>query len=245
MDESLAFSLSLDLMFNGQDLDYCERPIVIDKIEKMTTGMHLPKDARIGVIGPGGGRLLKTMLDKGYEVEAYEGRTECYDHIFNTLGTHPRLKLHTDKHLKDPIRIDKLRFDALICLDDLRAFREEEEWTSRIDKIINPKGYFLYSQVSNMLPKKKNKLPEFFELVENINVTKETAKSIKAAYFNLEQWEPADDSMPMAKKTLNIMEQGQMIRRNIRSGMTIRYLVWRKKITVKSPPPLKNDRSLL
>ncbi|WND02122.1 hypothetical protein QGN29_11235 [Temperatibacter marinus] len=229
MDESLAFSLSLDLMFNGQDLDYCERPIVLDQIDTITTGMQLPENAKIGVIGPGGGRLVKGLLERGYEVEAFEGRAECFDHMYNTLGTHPRLKLDSDKHLTDPIRIERLSFDALICLDDLRSFREQQEWTSRIQMMVKSKGYFLYSQVSNKLPKQKNNLPDHFDLIENVNVTKQTSEQIRKAYFNLNEWQPADDAISLAKKTLDIVEQSHKLRRSIRDGVTIRYLVWRKK----------------
>lgn len=229
MDESLAFSLAVDLMFNGQDLDYCERPMAMDQIHELTTNMELPKDAHVAVIGAGGGRLIHGLLDRGYRVDAFEGRQECYDHLFNQFGDNADLRLFPDTVLQDPLRLKKFKYHAVFCLDDLRSFREEAEWTTKIHSMFHPKGYFIYSQVSNLLPKKKNNLPSHFDLIENINVTEDTSKKIRDSYFNVEKWTPEDGSLPMAKKALDIVESSQHLRRNIRSGVTIRYIVWRKK----------------
>jgi len=229
MTEKLAFSLALDLLFNGQNMDYCERPISLSAFETMAMFGNLPDKARVGIIAPGGGRLLKSLLDRGYIVDAYEGRDECIDHINEAFGKHPSLRLMPAKHLNDPIRRDKMSFDALFCMDDLRAFREMHEWTEYIQRIVRPGGYFVYSQISNILPPKQNPLKKHFVLSGNYNVSEDTAKQIRDSYFELEDWEPGQKDLTMARETLDMVKSGSNLRRNIKSGVEVRYIVWRRK----------------
>ena len=63
MSERLAFSMAMDLMFNGQNMDYSERPLSLDIIDTMAMFSDLPERAHIGVVGPGGGRLVKTLAN--------------------------------------------------------------------------------------------------------------------------------------------------------------------------------------
>ena len=229
MSENLAFSFALDLMFNGQDMDYCERPISLSPLNMMSFFMEMRKNSKVCVIGPGGGRLVMTLLERGYRVDAYEGRDECYDHINEMFKDDRRVNLYRATRLDDPTRVEKLKYDAIFCMDDLRAFREEREWTTIVQRMVNRDGYFIYSQVSNQLPKKKNHLDKHFDLVASQNVSTETATEIKDSYLALSQWEPDPKMGDMAKQTLNMVEAGAKLRRNIRSGVEIRYVVWKKK----------------
>ncbi|MFC3050864.1 methyltransferase domain-containing protein [Kordiimonas pumila] len=231
MTERIAFSLALDLLFNGQDMDYCERPISLSVFETMAMFQDLKERSQIGVIGPGGGRLLKTLLERGHIVDAYEGRDECTNHIRKHFGDIGSLKILPVSHLNEPIRRSKMSYSALFCMDDLRAFRERQEWTAEVQSIIKPGGYFVYSQVSNKLPKKRNTLSKYFEHVGNYNVSEETAQMIRDSYFSLDEWEPQHDEKKMAMKTLDMIEVASNLRRSIRSGVEIRYMVWRRNKT--------------
>ncbi|NVJ69471.1 MAG: hypothetical protein HWE08_03905 [Alphaproteobacteria bacterium] len=232
MAEKLAFSMALDLLFNGQNMDYCERPISLDIIEDMAMFSELPRKARVGVIGPGGGRLVKTMVERGYTVDAYEGRTDCFEHLERMFVGTSAAKIHPAHHLDDPMRRDKMRFDALFCMDDLRAFREDHEWTSYVQRMVRSNGYFVYSQVSNNLPAKKNTLDKYFDLVGSYNVSEETAGQIRDSYLALNTWEPDEKDKSMALETLDMVKSASGLRRSIMSGVEVRYVVWRKKQNV-------------
>lgn len=228
MQERLAFSLALDLMFNGQNMDYTERPLSLDVLEDMAMFSDLPERAHVGVIGPGGGRLVKNLIARGFVVDAYEGRTECLNHLKELFSGNSAVKLYPHDYLNDPVLRGKKRFHALFCMDDLRAFREDEEWTSAVQSMVRPDGYFVYSQVSNKLPSKKNTLNKYFSLTGNYDVSEETADQIRQSYESLDTWEPTIDDKPMALKTLGIIKSGQGLRRNIRSGVQVRYVVWKR-----------------
>lgn len=230
MKERLAFSMALDLMFNGQNMDYSERPLSLDVLDTMAMFSDLPERAHVGVIGPGGGRLIKNLLERGFVVDAYEGRTECLSHLKNMFKSNSAVKLYPHKHLNDPVLRGKKRFHALFCMDDLRAFRRDEEWTSHVQGMVRPNGYFVYSQVSNKLPSKQNTLSKYFDLSGNYDVSEETAQKIRQSYASLETWEPDLDDKPMAVKTLGIVKNSSGLRRNIMSdGVQVRYVVWRRK----------------
>ncbi|MFC4348427.1 hypothetical protein ACFO5Q_11260 [Kordiimonas lipolytica] len=233
MAEKLAFSLALDLLFNGQNMDYCERPISLDIIEDMAMFSDLPGRARVGVIGPGGGRLVKTMVERGYTVDAYEGRAECREHLERMFVGTTAAKIHPAHHLDDPMRREKMKFDALFCMDDLRAFREDHEWTAHVQRMVRADGYFVYSQVSNNLPAKKNTLDQYFDLVGNYNVSEETAGQIRESYMALDTWEPKEKDKKMAIETLDMVKSASGLRRSIMSGVEVRYVVWRKKYGLK------------
>ncbi|NVJ98276.1 MAG: hypothetical protein HWE25_08995 [Alphaproteobacteria bacterium] len=230
MAEKLAFSMALDLLFNGQNMDYCERPISLDIIEEMAMFSDLPKRARVGVIGPGGGRLVKTMVERGFTVDAFEGRAECREHLERMFIGTSAVKILPGAHLDDPIRRDKMKFDALFCMDDLRAFREDHEWTSYVQRMVKGRGYFVYSQVSNNLPGKKNTLDKYFDLVGSYNVSEETAHQIRDSYVGLQTWEPKEKDKKMAIETLDMVKTASGLRRSIMTdGVEVRYVVWRKK----------------
>ncbi len=233
MSESLAFSMAMDLMFNGQNVDYCERPLSLDVIETMAMFEDLPERAHIGVVGPGGGRLVKTLANRGYIVDAYEGRQECLDHLEDMFKKVSAVRLYPVKHLDDPIMRGKKRFHALFCMDDLRAFRENQEWTEHVQKVVRPGGYFIYSQVSNKLPTKQNKLKTYFNLSGNYDVSERTAQQIRDSYLALTDWEPDSDKKKMALETLGIVQSGSGLRRNIMSGAEVRYVVWQRKLSAK------------
>ncbi len=233
MGESLAFSLAMDLMFNGQNIDYCERPLSLDVIETMAMFEDLPERAHIGVVGPGGGRLVKTLAERGYIVDAYEGRQECLTHLESMFKSTSAVRLYPVKHLNDPIMRGKKRFHALFCMDDLRAFRENQEWTENVQQVVRPGGYFIYSQVSNKLPSKQNKLSTYFNLSGNYDVSERTSQQIRECYLSLADWEPDSDKKQMAKETLGIVKSGSGLRRNIMSGAEVRYVVWRRKLSAK------------
>ncbi|WP_262695437.1 hypothetical protein [Kordiimonas aquimaris] len=234
MSERLAFSMALDLMFNGQNMDYCERPLSLDIIDTMAMFSDLPDRAHIGVIGPGGGRLVKTLSSRGFVVDAYEGRTECLDHLEHTFRDNAAVKIYPNKHLNDPIMRGKKRFHALFCMDDLRAFRENQEWTENVQAMVRPGGYLVYSQVSNKLPTRQNTLSKYFSLAGNYDVSQETAQQIRKSYLELEKWEPEYNQKKMALKTLGIVKSGSGLRRNILSGAEVRYVVWRRKKASKA-----------
>lgn len=227
--EKLAFSLALDLLFNGQNMDYSERPISLDILDAMAMFSDLPQRAHIGVIGPGGGRLVKTLVERGYTVDAYEGRAECREHVERMFVGTSAVKVLPAAHLDDPIRRDKMRFDALFCMDDLRAFREDHEWTTYVQRMVKEDGYFVYSQVSNKLPGKKNTLSNYFDLTGNYNVSEETAGQIRDSYLALNTWEPDEKDKKMAIETLDMVKAASGLRRSIMSGVEVRYVVWRKK----------------
>lgn len=233
MSERLAFSMAMDLLFNGQNVDYSERPLSLDVIDTMAMFSDLPERAHIGVVGPGGGRLVKTLAGRGYIVDAYEGRQECLEHLETMFSKNSAVRLYPVKHLNDPIMRGKMRFHALFCMDDLRAFRENQEWTENVQRMIRPGGYFVYSQVSNKLPSKQNTLAKYFNLSGNYDVSERTAQQIRASYLALDDWDPDVRQKKMALETLGIVEAGSGLRRNIMSGVEVRYVVWRRKQTAK------------
>ena len=233
MGESLAFSMAMDLMFNGQNIDYCERPLSLDVIETMAMFEDLPERAHVGVVGPGGGRLVKSLVERGFIVDAYEGRRECLSHLEHMFKNTSAVRLYPTKHLNDPIMRGKKRFHALFCMDDLRAFRENQEWTEYVQQVVRPGGYFIYSQVSTKLPGKQNKLKSYFNLSGNYDVSERTSQQIRDSYLTLADWEPDLDKKKMAMETLGIVKSGSGLRRNIMSGAEVRYVVWRRKISVK------------
>lgn len=230
MAEKLAFSLALDLLFNGQNMDYTDRPISLSVMDEMAMFGDLPKRAHIGVIGPGGGRLVKTLVERGYTVVAYEGRQECLEHLERMFVATSSVNVFPASHLDDPLRRDRMKFDALFCMDDLRAFRESHEWTDYVQRMIRDEGYFVYSQVSNKLPSKQNTLGQYFELTGNYNVSEDTAAQIRDLYMELDDWEPEETDKPMALSTLDMVKKASGLRRSIMTeGVEVRYVVWRKK----------------
>lgn len=234
MSENLAFSMALDLMFNGQNIDYCERPLSLDVIETMAMFDDLPERAHIGVVGPGGGRLVKSLVERGFIVDAYEGRQECLSHLESMFKNSSAVRLYPMKHLNDPFMRGKKRFHALFCMDDLRAFRENQEWTDYVQQVVRPGGYFIYSQVSTKLPGKQNKLNTYFTLSGNYDVSERTSQQIRDSYLSLSDWEPESDKKKMAMETLGIVKSGSGLRRNIMSGAEVRYVVWRRKVSAKT-----------
>lgn len=238
MSERLAFSMAMDLLFNGQNVDYSERPLSLDVIDTMAMFSDLPERAHVGVVGPGGGRLVKTLASRGYIVDAYEGRQECLDHLEGMFAKNSAVRLYPVKHLDDPIMRGKMRFHALFCMDDLRAFRENKEWTENVQRMIRPGGYFVYSQVSNKLPSKQNTLAKYFNLSGNYDVSERTAQQIRSSYLALDDWDPDIRQKKMALETLGIIEAGSGLRRNIMSGVEVRYVVWRRKQSAKQ---VEND----
>jgi len=229
MDDNLAFALALDLLFNGQNMDYCERPISLSAMEIMPVFMDLKEGANVCVIGPGGGRLVRSLIDKGYTVEAYEGRKECLDHLKELFAGFKKVKIGDVSMLEDPVRRRKMKFDAIFCMDDLRAFREEHNWTNSVEKMVRHQGYFVYSQVSNKLPTKSNPLQKYFKLVGDYNVSEQTAKEIRECYLGLEFWRPKESDRKMASETLQLMKSASSLRRSIMSGVEVHYVAWRKK----------------
>lgn len=233
MSERLAFSMAMDLMFNGQNVDYCERPLSLDVIDTMAMFSDLPERAHVGVVGPGGGRLVKNLSNRGYIVDAYEGREECLVHLEEMFKKNSAVRLYPVKHLNDPIMRGKMRFHALFCMDDLRAFRENQEWTENVQRMVRPGGYFVYSQISNKLPGKQNQLSKYFNLSGNYDVSERTSQQIRNSYLALDDWEPDLDKKKMAMETLGIVQAGSGLRRNIMSGVEVRYVVWRRKMSAK------------
>ncbi len=232
MAEKLAFSLALDLLFNGQNMDYTDRPISLSVMDEMAMFGDLPKRAHVGVIGPGGGRLIKTLVERGYTVDAYEGRKECLEHLERMFVATSAVNVYPASQLDDPIRRDRMKFDALFCMDDLRAFRESHEWTEYVQRIVRSEGYFVYSQVSNKLPSKQNTLSQYFDLTGNYNVSEETAAQIRELYLELDDWEPEEKDKSMALSTLDMVKQASGLRRSITTeGVEVRYVVWRRKPT--------------
>jgi phospholipid N-methyltransferase len=244
--EKLAFSMALDLLFNGQNMDYCERPISLSVMDEMAMFSDLPRRAHVGVIGPGGGRLIKTLVERGYTVDAYEGRKECLEHLERMFVAMSAVNVYPAAHLDDPMRRERMKFDALFCMDDLRSFRESREWTEYVQRMVREEGYFVYSQVSNKLPSKQNTLKTFFELTGNYNVSEETAAQIREIYLELNKWEPDEKDRPMALSTLDMVRKASGLRRSIMSeGVEVRYVVWRKKPTrrkISKPLMLKAPR---
>jgi len=229
MDDNLAFALALDLLFNGQNMDYCERPISLSAMEIMPVFMELEKGAKVCVIGPGGGRLVKTLAEKGYFVEAYEGRKECRDHLLKVFQAYKNVEIRGGGELDDPFKRAKKSFDAIFCMDDLRAFREEHDWTRGVEQMVRSQGYFIYSQVSNQVPIQKNPLNQYFKLVGDYNVSEQTAKEIRECYMGLDYWRPKKDDIKMASETLSMIKSASSLRRNIMSGVEVHYVAWRKK----------------
>lgn len=229
MDDNLAFALALDLLFNGQNMDYCERPLSLSAMEAMPVFMELEEGADVCVIGPGGGRLVRALSDKGCNVEAYEGRQECLDHLQELFENYKNVKIENVSVLEDPFKRGKLSFNAIFCMDDLRAFREEHNWTKSVEQMVRYRGYFVYSQVSNKLPGKRNPLHKYFKLVGDYNVSEQTAKEIRECYLGLEYWRPREADKKMAKETLQMVESASSLRRSIMSGVEVHYVAWRKK----------------
>ncbi|MBL4838716.1 MAG: hypothetical protein JKY34_14185 [Kordiimonadaceae bacterium] len=231
MSERLAYSFAFDLLFNGQHMDYCERPLSLEAFGEMPMFQELPERANVAVIWPGGGRLIKSLVERGFTVHAYEGREECLNHLERHAPNYKAVTIHPVSHLDDPMRREKMRFDAVFCMDDLRAFREMEEWTAYVQSIIRPNGYFVYSQVSNKLPRKKNQLGKYFDLTGNYNVSEETVKLIRESYGKLADLDEME-KLPHKKvvlKTLDMLEAASTLRRNITSGVKVSYVVWRRK----------------
>lgn len=229
MDDNLAFSLALDLLFNGQNMDYCERPISLSAMETMPVFMELKPNSHVCVIGPGGGRLVRTLHDKGYTVEAYEGRQECLNHLQEIFAGHKKITVKNVSELNDPFIRERKNFDAIFCMDDLRAFREEHDWTASVEYMVRPRGYFVYSQVSNKLPENKNPLQRYFKLVGDYNVSEQTAQEIRECYLGLEYWRPKKGDIKIATETLEMMKSASHLRRSIMSGVEVHYVAWRKK----------------
>jgi 2-polyprenyl-3-methyl-5-hydroxy-6-metoxy-1,4-benzoquinol methylase len=229
MEDNLAFALALDLLFNGQNMDYCERPLSLSAMESMPLFMDLKDEAHVCVIGPGGGRLVRTLLDKGYSVDAYEGRKECLDHLQSMFTGHKRVQLFPVSELDDPLKREKKAYNAIFCMDDLRSFREEHDWTTGVQKMIRPRGYFVYSQVSNKLPGKHNPLQKYFKLIGDYNVSEQTAKEIRECYLGLEYWRPKAGDKQMASETLQMIKSASSLRRSIMSGVEVHYVAWQAK----------------
>ncbi len=229
MDENLAFSLALDLLFNGQNMDYSDRPISLSAMETMPIFMNLKPEAHVCVIGPGGGRLVRTLADKGFSVEAFEGRSECLSHLQEIFSGFKNVNIQSVTELEDPFKRGKKSFDAIFCMDDLRAFREEHNWTRSVEQMVRHEGYFIYSQVSNKLPTKRNPLQKSFTLIGNYNVSEQTAQEIRECYLGLEYWRPKEGDIPMARETLTMIKSASTLRRSIMSGVELHYVVWRKK----------------
>lgn len=229
MSEKLAFSLALDLMFNGQDMDYCERPISLTILDQMAMFSDLPPRAHVAVVAAGGGRLVRTLSERGYNVDAFEGRHECFEHLDRVFHNVSSIRVLPSRHLEDPTRRSKLRYDAMFCMDDLRAFREDHEWTEHVQAMIKDDGYFVYSQMSNQLPSKKNTLTRYFNLAGNYNVSEETSQMVRDSYMGLADWEPDESQKHTAMEALDMVKSGRQLRRSIRDGAEVRYVVWRKK----------------
>ena len=126
-------------------------------------------------------------------------------------------------------RAAKKKFDAFFCMDDLRAFREGHNWTRQVESMLRSRGYFVYSQVSNKLPTKRNPLGDYCDLIGDYNVSAETAKEIRECYLALDYWRPQEKDLKMAKETLGMVESASSLRRSIMSGVEVHYVVWRKK----------------
>ncbi|WP_262689524.1 methyltransferase domain-containing protein [Kordiimonas aestuarii] len=229
MSEKLAFSLALDLMFNGQDMDYCERPISLTILDQMAMFSDLPKRAHVAVVAAGGGRLVRTLAERGYNVDAFEGRHECFDHLERVFLNSRSVRVMPARHLEDPTRREKLSYDAMFCMDDLRAFREDQEWTEHVQGMVRDDGYFVYSQMSNQLPTKKNTLNRYFDLSGNYNVSEDTSQMVRDSYMGLAEWEPDETQKRTALEALDMVKSGRLLRRSIRDGVEVRYVVWRKK----------------
>lgn len=229
VEERLAFSLALDLLFNGQNMDYCERPLSISAMETMPVFSDLKENSHVCVIGPGGGRLVRTLADRGHTVEAFEGRQECLEHLQEIFEPFKKVVISPMSAIDDPLRAAKKRFDAIFCMDDLRAFREQHNWTTQVEQMLRTRGYFVYSQVSNKLPTSKNPLSGFCDLVGDFDVSAETAQEIRECYMGLDYWRPTEKDVPMAKEALQMVKTASGLRRNIMSGIEVHYVVWRKK----------------
>ncbi|WP_020399260.1 hypothetical protein [Kordiimonas gwangyangensis] len=241
MSEKLAFSLALDLMFNGQDMDYCERPISLTILDQMAMFGDLPDRAHVAVVAAGGGRLVRTLSERGYNVDAFEGRTECFEHLERVFSKTPSVRVLQSRHLEDPTRRSKLRYDAMFCMDDLRAFREDHEWTEHVQAMIKEDGYFVYSQMSNNLPTKKNTLSRYFNLAGNYNVSEDTSQMVRDSYMGLAHWEPDESDKRTALEALDMVKSGRQLRRSIRDGAEVRYVVWRKKPKAGKPKPAQTS----
>lgn len=229
MSELLGFSLALDLLFNGQNMDYCERPLSLSAMDKFNIIDDIREGAYVAVIAPGGGRLVKNLAERGFRVDAFEGRTECLDHLRSLFNGFPGINVSSMSSLEDPFKRQRMHYDAIFCMDDLRSFRERAGWTEHVHRILKPEGHFIYSQVSNMLPEKKNTLGKYFNLVSSHNVTEDTSKEIRDCYLNLEYWRPTERDRKMAVSALDMVKSASGLRRNIMSGVEVRYVVWQKK----------------
>ncbi|WP_417449671.1 hypothetical protein [Kordiimonas sp.] len=238
MSEKLAFSLALDLMFNGQDMDYCERPISLTILDQMAMFGDMPRRAHVAVVAAGGGRLVRTLVERGFNVDAFEGRHECLEHLERTFAGNRAVRVFPARHLEDPTRREKMSYDAMFCMDDLRAFREDQEWTEHVQAMIKDDGHFVYSQMSNLLPTKKNTLHRYFDLSGNYNVSEDTAQMVRDSYMELAEWEPEDSEKRTALEALDMVKSGRQLRRSIRDGVEVRYVVWRKKC---KPKPAKTE----
>ncbi len=234
MSEFLGFSLALDLLFNGQNMDYCERPLSLSAMDKFNIIDDLPEGGHVAVIAPGGGRLVRNLIERGFRVDAFEGREECLSHLKDRFANFPRIELSNMTRLEDPFKREKMHYDAIFCMDDLRSFRERAGWTEHVHRIMKPEGHFIYSQVSNKLPAKKNTLGKYFNLVGSHNVTEDTSKEIRDSYLNLDYWRPTEKDIKMAKSTLDMVKSASGLRRNIMSGVEVRYVVWQKKSLTES-----------
>ena len=215
-------------MFNGQNMDYVERPMSLSVFDSMALFDELRPGDCVGVVGPGGGRLVKNLFERGLTIDAFEGRGECINHLKKMFGNEQRVRIRPYDALLEPAQRNDMNYKALFCMDDLRAFRDNETWTDEIGNMVAANGYFVYSQISNQLPKRRNKLSDHFNLVGNYNVSDETADQIRASYFGVGKWEPTGDQYDMARETLRLVESASSLRRHILSGVEIRYFVWQR-----------------
>ncbi len=229
MSEFLGFSLALDLLFNGQNMDYCERPLSLAAMDKFRIFNNIRPGGHVAVIAPGGGRLVRNLADQGFKVDTFEGRDECLAHLHECFDGSKNVEINNVSKLEDPFKRDKMHYDAIFCMDDLRAFREQANWTRSVHTLLQTDGLFIYSQVSNKLPATKNTLGQYFDLVRSHNVTKETSEEIRDCYLNLDYWRPTEKDVKMARKTLDMVKSASGLRRSIMSGVEVRYVVWRKK----------------
>jgi len=231
MAEELAYSLALDLLFNGQDMDYCQRPICLSAFGNMTLFEGLSPKAAVGVIGPGGGRLLHTLNDMGFLIDAFEGRIECKVHLQREFANMQSVRIYDTDYLNTQVNCNRLSYEALICMDDLRSFRTSEAWTDKIQRIIRPGGYFVYSQVSNKLPGKELLLADYFEPFGTHNVSSETAELIRDSYLAFEEWNTKGEntSVEVAQEALDMIQKASTLRRSILSGVEVSYCVWMRR----------------
>ncbi len=129
------------------ELDKYPQPHVIMKdilIDKLITRSGLSEGAQFLDIGCGRGRILKMLLDRGFNGVGIDYQDICLEICRKRLhGTGIELKKSLDE-------IAGRTFDLIIMSSVLEHIEDDQEYLKTISNLLNPGGFYLFTVPGDM-----------------------------------------------------------------------------------------------